>query len=149
MRITAYTDYSLRVLIYLALRRDELSTIREIAGAYNISRNHLMKVVHQLQRQGYITTVRGKQGGMELSRPPAEINVGQVVRDMEPDLSLVECFDADGQCVITPHCFLKSVLARALQGFMAELDKYTLADLVNPAVPELRETLRIEVTPEA
>ena len=145
MRITSYTDYSLRVLIYLAVSNEERCTIREIARAYDISHNHLMKVVHQLRQHGYIDTVRGKQGGMTLSRAPELINVGEVVRDMEPDTALVECFDPDGQCVITPHCHLKSVLYSALQAFQSVLNRYTLADIANSDTNGLRRDLGIPV----
>jgi Rrf2 family protein len=140
MKITSYTDYSLRVLIYLALNR-ERSTIREIAEVYGISRNHLMKVVHQLQQKGYVDTVRGKQGGMSLARDAGDISIGAVVRDMEPDTALVECFDPDGRCAITPHCHLKSVLSQAVEAFMATLDRYSLADIARHDAAGLREDL--------
>ena len=141
MRITSYTDYSLRVLIYLALNGGQRCTVREIAEAYGISRNHLTKVVHQLQRHGYIHTTRGKRGGLTLARPPAGINVGAVVRDMEPDTALVECFGPDGRCVITPHCHLKSILYDAQQAFQAVLDGYTLADIAGHQAAGLRRNL--------
>src|SRR5512142_282347 len=104
MRLTAYTDYSLRVLIRLALRPGQLVTIAEIARSYDISEQHLMKVVHQLGVAGYIETVRGHGGGMRLARKPAEIVIGDVVRHTEPDLCLVECFRAPHSCVIAPAC---------------------------------------------
>lgn len=129
MRITAYTDYSLRVLIYLAVNDGKLATIREIATAYGISQNHLMKLTHQLQLEGFIQTLRGKAGGIRLARAASAIRVGDVVRAMEPDLTLVECFRPDNQCAITPNCRLKSTLAKALSSFLDVLDQTTLADL--------------------
>ncbi len=142
MRLTRYTDYSLRVLVYLAVRPDGFGTIQAVAEAYDISRNHLMKVVQELNRRGYIDTVRGKGGGMRLRLPPGKINVGRVVRDMESDLALVECFGPDNRCVITPECVLKNVLAEALNAFLAVLDRYTLADLVAEPEP-LQRLLRV------
>lgn len=130
MRVTRYTDYSLRVLMYVALKGEELSTIGEIAEAYNISKNHLMKVVNQLANKGYLQAVRGKNGGMRLNQAAEEINVGKLVRDTEQDLELVECFGKNNECVITPACELKHVLASALEAFFSTLDNYTLADLL-------------------
>jgi len=130
MRITGYTDYSLRVLIYLSLQGDRLATIQEIADRYQISKNHLMKVVHQLTRKGYLDSVRGKKGGIRLRLSPSEINIGVLVREMEPDLNLVECFGPDNTCVISPVCSLKGVLGEALDAFLATLDRYTLSDIV-------------------
>jgi Rrf2 family nitric oxide-sensitive transcriptional repressor len=129
MHITLYTDYSLRVMIYLALNSGERATIRDMAGAYDISRNHLTKVVHQLQLGGYLETVRGPSGGVVLARAPEDINIGTVVRTMEPDLNLVSCFKDEQQCVITPHCRLRGMMSEALQAFLATLDQYTLADI--------------------
>lgn len=142
MRLTRYTDYSFRVLIYLAVRPDGFGTVQDVAEAYGISRNHLMKVVQELHRRGYVDTIRGKGGGMRLCRPAADIGVGQVVRDMESDLALVECFGPGNRCVITPECTLKNVLADALGSFLAVLDRYTLADLVADPEP-LQDLLRI------
>ncbi|OEY65514.1 RrF2 family transcriptional regulator [Marinobacter sp. X15-166B] len=144
MHITRYTDYSLRVLMYLAVQGDGLTTIQQIADGYQISRNHLMKVVHQLNLQGYIETVRGKHGGMRLRMAPAEINVGALVRQTEQDFNLVECF-ADGQrCKITPVCGLKGVLAEALQAFLETLDRYTLADILPQGQqPQLLRLLQV------
>lgn len=144
MHITRYTDYSIRVLIYLAVQSDRLATIQEIADSYDISRNHLMKVVHQLNRKGYIETVRGKNGGMRLHMDPAEINVGVLVRETEQDLNLVECFSPRGQCAITPVCALKSAFGEALKAFLQTLDQYTLQDLL-PAKqrPQLLRLLQI------
>ena len=145
MHITLYTDYSLRVMIYLALAPgDQRATIRDMAAAYDISRNHLTKVVHQLQLRGYLRTVRGPGGGVVLARAPRDINIGQVVRDMEPDLNLVGCFKDGDLCVITPHCRLKSMLGEALQAFMDTLDRYSLADIVERDSDGLIRVLGLE-----
>ena len=131
MRLTAFSDYSLRVLMYLGVHRDRLATIGEVAQAYAVSENHLVKVVHHLARHGYIETTRGKGGGMRLARAPERINVGEVVRGTEENLVLVECFDtATSSCRIGAACVLKGVLARAVDAFFAALDEYTLADLL-------------------
>lgn len=144
MRLTVYTDYALRMLIYLGLKDDRLATIGEIATSYQISRTHLMKVAHQLGVQGYIETVRGRQGGLRLARTPSEIVVGDVVRKTEPDLALVPCFEpVCADCVILPACVLKRALAEARAVFFDVLDGYTLADLTRPHVP-LRSLLGIE-----
>lgn len=150
MRITRYTDYSLRVLLYVALKGDQLSTIGEIAEAYDISKNHLMKVVQELAAKDYLLAIRGKNGGMRLNQSPENINVGELVRDMEQDLELVECFGSNSSCVLTPACELKHVLGRALEAFFSTLDGYTLADLL-PAqrqdeLVQLLE-LKVRVTP--
>lgn len=130
MRLTLYTDYSLRVLLYLALHADKTVTISELAEFYKISRNHLVKVVHELGLSGYILTTRGKRGGIRLARTPDQIVVGEVIRQTEPDFDLLECLNPDAdQCVITHTCRLKSVLFTARGNFLGELDKYTLADL--------------------
>jgi Rrf2 family nitric oxide-sensitive transcriptional repressor len=131
VQLTRYSDYSLRVLIYLALDPERLVTIEEIARSYDISKAHLMKVVHQLGLRGYVETVRGRGGGLRLSRRAEEIGVGDVVRATEANLDLVDCFDpASPRCVIQPACGLRSVLGEALGAFLAVLDRYTLADLV-------------------
>jgi Rrf2 family transcriptional regulator, nitric oxide-sensitive transcriptional repressor len=132
MRLTTYTDYALRVLMRLALQPERLTTIADVASDYRISENHLMKVVHQLGLAGFVETVRGKNGGLKLGRPPSEINVGQVVRRMEPDMELVPCFEAANACVLTPACELRDVLVDARDAFLAVLDDYTLDDLVQP-----------------
>lgn len=133
MRLTAYTDYALRVLMHVALRDGERVRIVEIADSFGISHNHLTKVVHNLATLGCLITVQGRNGGMRLARPPAEITVGQVVRAFEPDVRLVECFDTTtSQCVIQPACVLKDVLQRAAETFLHELDQVTLADLLQP-----------------
>jgi Rrf2 family nitric oxide-sensitive transcriptional repressor len=130
MRLTRYTDYALRVLIHLALEGDALATIQAIADRYQISKNHLTKVVHELQKSGYVDTVRGKHGGLRLRLAPHEVNIGKLVRETERELAIVECFGADNRCVITPHCALRSVLGEALDAFLHTLDRYTLADLL-------------------
>lgn len=140
MRITRYTDYSLRTLIYVALKDEEISTIREIAERYNISKNHLMKVVQELNSKGYLQAVRGKNGGLRLSGKPENINIGKVVRDIEQDFALVECFEG-GECSLTPACRLKGALHKALEAFFTVLDNYTLADLLPES--SRRELIRI------
>jgi Rrf2 family nitric oxide-sensitive transcriptional repressor len=132
MKLTRFTDYSLRVLIYLGLKKDERVTIREISEAYGISRNHLMKVVSLLTRMGYLDARRGPGGGIALARPADEIIVANVVRDMEDDLNLVECFCKGGTCIIKPVCELKSVLCQALGAYLKTLENYTLSDLLQP-----------------
>lgn len=131
MQLTLHTDYALRVLIYLAQKQEKLSTISEIAEFYQISRNHLVKVVHHLANENFIHTTRGKHGGMRLARPPELISIGEVVRRMEPNFDIVECFSASNQpCTVSPVCALKEVLYRAGNEFLALLDNYTLADAI-------------------
>lgn len=134
MRLTSYTDYAFRVLIFLALRREAGSTIQEIAEHYAISRNHLMKVVQQLGQLGYVETTRGRGGGLRLAVEPADLRLGDLVRHTEEDMTLVECFDRESnQCVISGVCRLQSVLSDALKAWLTVMDGYTLADLVtNP-----------------
>ena len=132
MKLTRFTDYSLRVLIYLGLKDDGRVTIREISEAYGISRNHLMKVVSLLTRMGYLDARRGPGGGIALARPADEIIIANVVRDMEDDLNLVECFCKGGTCIIKPVCELKSVLCKALAAYLDTLENYTLSDLLKP-----------------
>lgn len=127
MRLTRYTDYAMRVLLYLAARPDRLCSISEIAGAYGISQNHLMKVVSDLVGAGYLDSVRGRSGGVRLARPPSEINIGAVVRHTEDGFDLVDC----GSCVIAPACGLTGALAQALSAFMKVLDGYTLENLTS------------------
>jgi Rrf2 family nitric oxide-sensitive transcriptional repressor len=132
MRLTQYSDYSLRVLMYLGVRPGQLATIDEISQAYGISKAHLMKVVHELGRAGYLETVRGRGGGLRLAQDLAAIGVGDVVRHAEGHMDLVECFDPEtNTCRIAPACALRGVLAEALEAFLATLDEYTLADLVS------------------
>lgn len=133
MRLTAFSDYCLRVLTFVAVREGSLVTIEEIASTYDISRNHLMKVVTRLAQLGYIETVRGKGGGLRLARDPESVGIGTLVRQTEQDLDIVECFQASGsRCVIAPACVLRTALHEALEAFLEVLDRYTLADLVAP-----------------
>ena len=133
MRLTMYTDFSLRVLMYIgAKEKSELSTILEISNAYGISKNHLMKVTYELGKLGLIETVRGRGGGIRLALLPEEINIGEVVRKTEDDFILVECFNCTtNRCVITPVCKLRNVLHQALNAYIAVLDQYTLQDLIS------------------
>ena len=132
MKLTRFTDYSLRVLIYLGLKNDGRVTIKEISDAYNISRNHLMKVVSLLTRMGYVDARRGPGGGIALARSASDIVIADVVRDMEDDMNLVECFCEEGSCIIKPVCQLKSVLGQALTAYLDTLEGYTLSDLLRP-----------------
>lgn len=131
MRLTNMSDYAVRLLIYLSKHRDRLCTIAEVANAYNISEPHLMKITHRLAKSGWIRTVRGKNGGMELAHEPEEIHIGALMRDMENDLALVECMGANNHCILTGHCGLKGIVTGALNAFMAHLDQYTLADVIS------------------
>jgi len=140
MRITRYTDYSLRTLIYVALKGQEVSTIREIAESYDISKSHLMKVVQELNNKGYLQAVRGKNGGLRLNGKPEDINIGKVIREIEQDFALMECFGGGG-CNLNPACRLKGLLHKALDAFFAVLDSYTLADLIPEA--SRREFIRL------
>lgn len=144
MRLTVYTDYALRLLMYLAVKDDGLATIAEVAGRYGISKNHLMKVAHQLGMAGYVDTVRGRGGGLRLAKPVADINLGDVVRHTEPDMALVPCLKPiDAACAIKPCCVLRRALERAGAAFLTALDEYTLGDLVKPRTP-LRSLLLME-----
>jgi len=135
MRLTMYTDYALRVLIYLTLKYEsgEKSTIPEMATAYGISRNHLMKIVHELSQHGIIETARGRAGGAWLARAPNAISVGEIVRIAEPDFALVECHEEGKElnCVVSQACNLKRGFRRALDAFMQELDGLTMKDAVS------------------
>lgn len=132
MRIQTYTDYALRVLMYMALKGQEKVTVDEIAGAYGISRNHVMKIVQDLAHQGYVTTVRGRSGGAQLAAPPESISVGALVRGCESNAALVSCFGDSGSCCIASACVLRTAFAEAQEAFFAALDSYTLADLIAP-----------------
>jgi Rrf2 family nitric oxide-sensitive transcriptional repressor len=141
MRLTTLTDFSLRMLIHLAVKPERRATIAEVAQAYRISESHLMKVAHLLGQGGYVTTLRGRGGGIALARPAAEITAGEVVRRMEPDMALVPCF-ADAPCAILPACRLRYALHAAREAFLSVLDKTTIADLAKPRT-ELRSLLGI------
>jgi Rrf2 family nitric oxide-sensitive transcriptional repressor len=134
MRLTTYTDYSLRVLMYLSVRHasGELTTIDEISRSYSISKNHLMKIVHQLSLAGIVETTRGRKGGVRLALDPREISIGQVVRMSEPDFAIVECHEAGKEqlCALWQACNLKAGFRRAADAFLLELDRLTLADAI-------------------
>lgn len=143
MRLTIYTDYSLRLLMYLALKQDGLATIAEVAESYGISRNHLMKVAHQLGVAGYVETVRGRSGGLRLAKPAASIGLGEIVRQTEPDMALVPCFKpVEEDCLIARCCVLRKALDKARAAFVEVLDSYTLGDLTRPRTA-LQELLKI------
>ena len=130
MRLSTFSDYSLRVLMYLGVQDDRLVTIAEIAAVHDISKAHLMKVVHQLGLNGHIETIRGKGGGMRLARPPRDIVVGDVIRQSESDFALAECFGGQSSCRILGGCGLPGILNEALSAMFLVLDGYTLADLL-------------------
>ncbi|GGJ59190.1 Rrf2 family nitric oxide-sensitive transcriptional repressor [Anoxybacillus voinovskiensis] len=132
MQLTNYTEYALRVLLFLgALEPGEKTNIKEISRAFSISENHLSKIVYELGKEGFIETIRGRNGGIRLAKKPEDIRIGAVVRHTEDNLSLVECFAGHGNhCIITPVCGLKHVLHEALEAFLRVLDSYTLADLL-------------------
>ena len=133
MQLPRFSDYSLRVLMFLAHRQGAHTTIKEVSDAHRISENHLMKVVHHLSKRGYVKTARGKGGGIGLAQEPSEIIIGQVVRDVEP-LTPVECFevDYDGSCLLFPNCRLRGVLHLAQSRFLETLDNYSVSDLIGP-----------------
>lgn len=131
MRLTTFTDYTMRVLIYMGLHPDELTTVAELAKRYDISRNHLTKVIHHLGQHGYIETLRGKGGGIRLAAKPADINLGSLVRETEKNTALAECFSANAcHCKITPACRLTGILVEAQEAFYRVLEKYSVADLI-------------------
>jgi len=147
MRLTTYTDYTLRTLIYLGSQPGRTSTIRDIADAYGISKNHLMKVVHQLGIAGLVETVRGRNGGLRLKLAPEDINLGAVIRATEPDFFMAECFDvAHNRCMLAPVCGLQGVLHSAVDAFLAVLDQRTLASLLPPP-DALRGRAAVRVAP--
>lgn len=152
MRLTDYTDYALRVLLFLAVRDEGLTTIQDISDAYDVSKNHLMKVVQRLGELGWIETVRGRHGGLRLNERSLGLTIGEVVRGTEGDFAIVGCFPREGaeprSCVIEPQCRLKHVFEAARGAFLAELDKHTLRDLANPAAP-LADLLGLPAAPPA
>ena len=133
MRLAEYTDYTLRVLMYCAARPHQMVTISELAEQHGVSRNHLMKIVTDLGRQGVLETTRGRGGGLRLLKDPAQLRIGDVVRASETDFRLVECFDpGSNQCTLSPTCRLKGLFNAALGAYFKELDGMTLADMVEP-----------------
>jgi len=143
MRLTEHTDYALRTLIYLGVRGDRLTPVGEVADAYGLSKNHLLKVANHLAAAGYVQTVRGNGGGLRLAQPADAINIGAVVRSTETDMNLVPCFCDGGGCRIESGCLLRATLNAALRAFLAELDRTTLADLLRPR-PMLTRLLGLE-----
>lgn len=145
MRLKKYTDYALRVLIYTASKPgEELSSKKEISEVFHISLNHLAKIVHELQKEGYVETVRGRSGGIRLAKSPEDINIGAVVRLMEDDFQMFECFSCETDyCVISPACKLKRVVGKALREFLRVLDAYTLADILENK-DELKDLMGID-----
>ena len=141
MRLTTYTDYALRTLMYLAAQRDRLVTIQDIADAHGIAKNHLTKVVHQLGILGFVESLRGRKGGLRLGKEPAQINIGAVVRSTEPDFYMAECFDPQkNNCRLSSACILKDTLYQATAAYLAVLDGVTLESLMatsgSPAAPD-------------
>jgi Rrf2 family transcriptional regulator, nitric oxide-sensitive transcriptional repressor len=144
MRLTSFTDYTLRSLIYLGMHRDRLVTIQDIADLHDISKNHLTKVIHQLGVNGLVETVRGRNGGLRLGREPEEINIGAVVRQSESDFFMAECFDSEhNSCVLDGDCYLKFKLKEATEAYLHVLDGLTLAKLL----PRAGERLTGEAQP--
>lgn len=129
MRMTLHTDYALRMLIYVAARQNRPCTVSDVADAYGLSRNHLLKVALKLRHLGVIETMRGRAGGIRLAKTPESINIGALVRSTEEDFALVECMQG-GNCAISPACRLKGIFGEALGAYLAVFDKYTLADVV-------------------
>ena len=144
MRLTLYSDYSLRVLMYLALKEESKCTISEISDGYNISKEHLRKVVHNLSKAGYLKTNTRRTVGLLLATHPSKIFIGEIIRKTEEDFKLVECFDPVlNTCVIEKDCKLRHILNEGLLSFLSVLDRYTIEDLVAPKVL-LRNSLKIK-----
>jgi Rrf2 family nitric oxide-sensitive transcriptional repressor len=138
VRLTLYADYSLRVLLYLASHPTRVVSTAEVSTAYAISKHHLVRVVQGLGRHGFVEVRAGRTGGVVLARSPAEISVGEVVRRMEPDFHVVECFNSqNNSCPIAPACGLVGVLHDAMRAFLASLDQYTLEDIARRGRPDL------------
>lgn len=150
MRLTAMTDYALRLLMHLGQQADRLCTIAEVAQVHGLSEAHLMKITHQLGLAGWITTVRGKGGGMKLARAPQDINLGEFVRSVEPDFQLVECLDGNpsSNCLLTGQCRLAGVFSVALSAFHTQMNQHTLADVL-PAQPAPTATVAWPATRQA
>lgn len=133
MQLTRHADYALRILMFLGAHNNRLTSVAEISEYYSVSRHHLVKVVQGLTEHGFVTTVRGKNGGMQLMRNAENITIGEVVRKMESHFEMVECFNANtSTCVVSHSCGLNHVLQRALDRFLSELDSVSLADVINP-----------------
>ncbi len=130
MRLTSFSDYAFRLLIFAASHEGRLITIEETARIFSISRGHLMKVANELTRAGFLKAIRGRSGGLALGKPPREIRLSEVLAAVERDFALAECFGAGSLCLITPRCRLRQALDEALNAFIGSLDRYTLADLV-------------------
>jgi Rrf2 family nitric oxide-sensitive transcriptional repressor len=147
MRLTSFTDYTLRSLMVLGMNRDKLVTIQDIADLHGISKNHLTKVIHQLGASGLVETVRGRNGGLRLNREPEEINIGDVVRDSESDFHIAECFGSEpGECAFLSNCALKGKLGAATEAFLKVLDGVTLADILPPTPGE--QPIHLHLTPK-
>ena len=147
MYLTQHTDYGLRELMYTAINDDALVNISTIADTYGISKSHLMKVVTALVKGGFLTSIRGKGGGLKLAMPPEKINIGAVVRHLEP-LQLVECMGENNECLITPSCRLTGILSGAVKSFFNYLDGFTLADLLNKPTYDLLYFPKIDILVE-
>ena len=130
MQLTLYTDYSFRVLLYLGLNRDRLCTIAEISERCAATQNHLVKVVHNLGREGYIQTMRGRTGGIKLKKEPEEISLTEIIRCTEVNLNIAECLRENNTCLITEVCKIKNIFEEAQNQFIETLDQYTVADLL-------------------
>lgn len=142
MKLTNFCDYSLRVLIFLGLK-NEMSSVTEISEAYGLSKNHIVKVVHNLARLGYIHSIQGRKGGIELAVRPEEINLGKIIEEIEPDFDLVECFnDGKNACCISPACRLKGFLLQAKKAFLDSLERYSLADIIRNETSLVRLIMR-------
>lgn len=129
MRLTVFTDYALRVLLVLSSRRDALVTIAEVSSDFGISEAHLMKVAHTLGRTGWVETVRGRHGGMRLAVDPATLTLRHVVETLEPDFALAECFGESNRCLLTGACGIERALSKAMNAFLEELGRHTIAEV--------------------
>ncbi len=144
MYLTQHTDYGLRVLVYTAINDDTLVNIGTIAETYNISKSHLMKVVTSLVKGGFLVSVRGKGGGLRLADDPEKINIGAVVRHLEP-MQVVECMGDNNECLITPSCRLTGIITGAIKAFFNHLDQYSLQDLLDKPTYDILYTPRIPI----
>ncbi len=140
MRLNSFSDFSLRVLIYLGVSSEDLATAQQISQAYGISQNHLVKVIHNLARLGIIESFKGRGGGIRLALEPSDINIGELIRKLESESPLVECFTESSQCKLTPSCKLKNLLAEANEAFYNSLEEYSLDNILTPR-SSLRKSL--------